>query len=543
MSSRVFVCYARADQAFALPLAEHLKARGVAVFVDQWDIPAEQDWDRSIDRALRECAHLLIVLSPASVDSREVRGELRTALDLGKPVLPVLYQPCEIPRQLRVVQFVDFTGQPPGDEHALSRVLRALGPPLEGEPPPAGLDAPALPPPAPPRPRARFAGLRALSVRTKAAVGAVLVLLVAGLAWFGLDMVSEERRRLNDAALSPDGVYLATATGQGLGVRGAVRVWDANAGREAAFLPIEGPVWVCAWSPDGKKLAVGDHPGTIRIYDRGSWQQTAALNGSRDMIRFLAWSADGQAIATGDSSGSLWVWDVPSGALRFSKPVQSDRIDAVAWSHNGTELAAAGADHSVVLVKARDGEVSKRLLGHASAVSTVAFSPDDAMLASGSLEAPYVMVWNSSGTGTELQGHRGQVERVAWSSDGRFLASAGKDNVVHLWNAKLALVRRVSLSGQYNSGTSLAWSPDGTRLAVGDSTSVRILNPESDTPVRTLTERPGATYDSVEIAGWSADGKRLGTFNTSDRISGVWDVDRATRLQTFSLGLWRSLTE
>ena len=542
MSSRVFVCYARADQAFALPLAEHLKARGVAVFVDQWDIPAEQDWDRSIDRALRECAHLLIVLSPASVDSREVRGELRTALDLGKPVLPVLHQPCEIPRQLRVVQFVDFTGKPAGDEPALNRVMRALGAPLE-EPASADLDTPPLVPPASPPPPARFAGLRAMSVRTKAAVGAVLVVLVAGLVWFGLDMATEPRRRLNDAALSPDGAYLATATGQGLEVRGAVRVWDVSAGREAAFLPIEGPVWVCGWSPDGRKLAVGDHAGTIRIYDRASWRQTAALSGSRDMIRFLAWSGDSAAIATGDSSGSLWVWEVPSGALRFSKPVQSDRIDAVAWSHDGSLLASAGADRSVALVKARDGEVSKQLQGHASVVTTVAFSPDDEMLASGSLEAPYVMVWNSSGTGTELQGHRGQVERVAWSPDGRFLASAGKDNVVHLWSAKLALVRRVNLAGQFNSGTSLAWSPDGTRLAVGDSTGVRILNPESDAPVQTLTERSEGTFDSIEIAGWSADGKRLGTFDTSDRTSSVWDIDGATRLQRFSVGLWRSLTE
>ncbi|HZI79512.1 MAG TPA: TIR domain-containing protein [Vicinamibacterales bacterium] len=542
MSSRVFVCYARADQAFALPLAEHLKARGVSVFVDQWDIPAEQDWDRSIDRALRECAHLLIVLSPASVDSREVRGELRTALDLGKPVLPVLHQPCEIPRQLRVVQFVDFTGKPAGDEPALNRVMRALGAPLE-EPASAGLDTPPQVPPPSPRPGARFAGLRALSVKTKAAVGGVLVLLVAGLAWFGLDMATEARRRLNDAALSPDGAYLATATGQGLGVRGAVRVWQVASGREAAFIPVDGPPWVCVWSPDGKTLAVGEHSGRIQLVDSATWRTVGALTGSRDAIDFLAWSPDSTALATGDSKGTLWVWEAETGVLRYSKPVHAERISAVSWTRDGSLLATGSWDRTVAVVNAPTGDVVQQFQGHGSFVTTVSFSPDGARVASGSLEAPFVIVWDRTGSRRDLTGPGGQVERVAWSADGRFLAAASTDNLVHLWNARLDLVRRINLEGQFNSGTGLAWSAEGARLAAGDGVSVQILDPARDVPVSTLAERSGFSYDSIEIAGWSADGKRLGTFSKFDDISGVWDVERATRLQRFSVGLWRSLTE
>jgi hypothetical protein len=57
-----------------MPLARELKERGVGVWLDQWDIPAEADWDKTIDQALRDCDRLLIVLSPASVQSGEVRG-------------------------------------------------------------------------------------------------------------------------------------------------------------------------------------------------------------------------------------------------------------------------------------------------------------------------------------------------------------------------------------------------------------------------------------------------------------------------------------
>ena len=125
MGDRIFFCYAREDQAFAVPLAQELKRREVAVWLDQWDIPAEADWDQTIDKALRECERLLIVLSPASVQSGEVRGELREALDLKKPILPVLYRACEIPRQLRVIQFVDFSGPKVDYEPALNKLVSA----------------------------------------------------------------------------------------------------------------------------------------------------------------------------------------------------------------------------------------------------------------------------------------------------------------------------------------------------------------------------------------------------------------------------------
>jgi formylglycine-generating enzyme required for sulfatase activity len=126
MGDHVFICYAREDQDFVLKLAANLKERGVPVWLDKWDIPASADWDVTIDNALHDCAQFLIVLSPAAVASGEVRGELRTALDENKPVVPVLYQTCRIPRQLRLIQRVDFTSRGPDDGAALGQVLRAL---------------------------------------------------------------------------------------------------------------------------------------------------------------------------------------------------------------------------------------------------------------------------------------------------------------------------------------------------------------------------------------------------------------------------------
>jgi hypothetical protein len=289
MGDRVFFCYAREDQGFAIPLAQKLRDRGVGVWLDQWDIPAEADWDKSIDQALSDCDRLLIVLSPASVKSGEVRGELREALDLGKPLLPVLYRPCEIPRQLRVIQFVDFSGLEADHPDALNKLVHACRGEAEEANPIEIAPAPEA------RKLHRVAWLRSSGTRFKVVAAAVAILLAA-IAWYALGTKAEERRRMNSAALSPDGSYLAAATGQGSGV-GIARIWDVNSGREIhRFTTKEGPFWVVAWSPKGNSLAVGDHEGKIRTYEAGTWKLSHELDGPRSFIKFIAWSPDGTAL-------------------------------------------------------------------------------------------------------------------------------------------------------------------------------------------------------------------------------------------------------
>ena len=133
MGDRVFICYDREDEEFVLKLAASLRSRDVPVWLDQWDIPSGADWDLTIDNALYDCSHFLIVLSLKSVESMEVRSELRTAIDEKKPIVPILYQSCRIPRQLRLIQRADFTSCSLDDSSALNQVLRALG--MEGATP------------------------------------------------------------------------------------------------------------------------------------------------------------------------------------------------------------------------------------------------------------------------------------------------------------------------------------------------------------------------------------------------------------------------
>lgn len=104
---RVFISYARVDKPFVVDLAAGLEARGVSVWYDQ-QIPGGNTWYEEIQKALDSCTLMVLVLSPTGVESRNVADEWHYYLDEGKAVVPVLYQACRVPYQLRRLQHVNF---------------------------------------------------------------------------------------------------------------------------------------------------------------------------------------------------------------------------------------------------------------------------------------------------------------------------------------------------------------------------------------------------------------------------------------------------
>ena len=104
-----FFSYAHEDAEFALRLAKDLRAGAAAVWMDRLDIKPGQRWDRAIEDALAKCPQLLVILSPAAIESTNVMDEVSLALEEGKTVLPVIHRECKIPFRLRRLQYVDVT--------------------------------------------------------------------------------------------------------------------------------------------------------------------------------------------------------------------------------------------------------------------------------------------------------------------------------------------------------------------------------------------------------------------------------------------------
>jgi tetratricopeptide (TPR) repeat protein len=127
MGDHVFISYSREDQDFVIKLANNLKSHGIPIWLDQWNNTPGVTYPQATEKALFDCTCLLVVLSPSSVKSDWVQSECHAALDEGKKVVPILYQPCRIPIRLKLIQYIDFTSISPDDEKSLEQVLRALG--------------------------------------------------------------------------------------------------------------------------------------------------------------------------------------------------------------------------------------------------------------------------------------------------------------------------------------------------------------------------------------------------------------------------------
>src|SRR5688572_11604369 len=102
---RVFICYSRRDSEFVNAFVHDLNMAGVNTWYDVNDISRDtasnsQTWRRSVDRALRECTHMIVVLSPNSVGSEEVEAEWNYFLKQKRPLFPIIYLDCDVPYRL-----------------------------------------------------------------------------------------------------------------------------------------------------------------------------------------------------------------------------------------------------------------------------------------------------------------------------------------------------------------------------------------------------------------------------------------------------------
>ena len=164
-------------------------------------------------------------------------------------------------------------------------------------------------------------------------------------------------------------------------------------------------------------------------------------------------------------------------------------------------------------IRVATAQLKATLEGHTDYVWSVAFSPNGKMLASGSWDQT-VRLWNVN-TGRllhTLTGHTNEVLSVAFSPDGKTLASASWDGTIRLWNPNNGKLKR-TLTGHAGGVASVVFSPDGQTLASSSrDRTIRLWNPNNGKLKKTLT---GYT-DWINPVAFSPDGQHLacGRYNT-----------------------------
>lgn len=123
----VFISYSRVDSEFVDLLQRLLVSKGYDAWLDRSNIDAGSHWDSSIEQAIRERSHMIVVLSPEAAESQNVADEWNYAIEEKKMVIPVYYRACSIPMRLRRLQWIDFEKQPFSE--AFKALAAALGEP------------------------------------------------------------------------------------------------------------------------------------------------------------------------------------------------------------------------------------------------------------------------------------------------------------------------------------------------------------------------------------------------------------------------------
>jgi WD40 repeat protein len=277
-------------------------------------------------------------------------------------------------------------------------------------------------------------------------------------------------------AYSPDGHRLAIGQ-QGIDRPSSIlRIYDLAQRRDTIWFQHAAGYRSVAFSPDGRSLAAGNFDGTLTMFAlRGDWKiQFSENQGSP--INSLTFLPDSTTVAAGDWDG--WVRFYKRDDINTRSPLKyPGKIHALAYSFGRASMAVGGEATTIQVYDLAKRRLIATLSGHARAVESLDFSPDGKLLASAG--GTTVRLWDTATwkDGGQFE-HNPEVLCVRFSPDGKLLAIAdGESDLPHykllptaviLWDvATLEEIRW--LRGHTNSVWALAFSPDGKTLASGSA--------------------------------------------------------------------------
>jgi WD40 repeat protein/tRNA A-37 threonylcarbamoyl transferase component Bud32 len=388
-------------------------------------------------------------------------------------------------------------------------------------------------------------------------------------------------------AVSPDhhvlalgGVFIIPPAEPFFKQEAAVLLWDLAKNQEMEILKGEGGmISSLAWAPDGKTLAAGYFDKVVRIWDVEAGKERATLRGHATVVNDLAYSPNSRALATASDDGIVKLWDAITYQLQTTLKGHTTAVSQMAFSRDSQKLITVDWDHSIKIWNATDRQGPSSPQGLEKLVKALAFSgdgktlialdqggylrfldwrtgkeqakkknidmelisfdnghafsPDGKTVAVQSSEDIRLYDLASAKSVRSIRVGQAVVDAIVLSPDNKtlgagFCSSKGDPGQIKEWKWwDIATGQEVaSPKGDYHDTQSIAFSPDGQRVAAAraDTVTIRDLTTGKVTlTIHCYSHQPG-------VMAFSPDGQRLVTGSKEGEVSSrgsglkLWDL-------------------
>ncbi len=345
------------------------------------------------------------------------------------------------------------------------------------------------------------------------------------------EIISNSGHWTMGAKLSGDAQVIASISADG-----SVKLWNIDGSLIKELHKHNDTIYGLNFSPDGKTLATSSADKTVKLHKiENDFLKSIELQNNSSQYG-IAFSPKGEIFASSSWNPSIREWEVrlwtKDGKLLKTFPDKSDQdrshhygdiIKNIRFSPDGKLIGTASWDGTVKIWTV-DGKLLRNFTEHKRPVNGLAFSPDSKAIALGGYGDEngnnLWMLWDINGKARTILGHSDQIYRLAFSPNGKIVATASWDRSIKLWNAVDGKLIR-TLDGKHNSWIlGLNFSPDGKMLVSSSQDKTAKIWSVEGNLLYTLIDHKGDVNDVV----FSPNGKIIASAS-SDQTIKLWNTD------------------